>query len=303
MTSTAEIKARFEAALLSFVDKIKKDTNIRAVILYGSLANDTVWEKSDMDVVVLVRETKTCSPSFCIDEDGIILNASIETEFEFKRWLEGRDGSTRSYLQQSRVIYTKDESLKDFINDFQKVGADDKALAFFQNSTWLLGTMEKIEKWLTVKDDPLYAQLWCLKATELYANMRLILDGKPSSRESIIKVLAYAPEDIKHLYERPMQGFMSGEEVWDMLNFYKKFLEDNLDLLKKPITHYMSDGAARTITTLVKHFGLSAHEIYHAFDFLEEMGIVARVTESVRLTPKNRTMVDEVAFIYVENMN
>ena len=55
----AEIKARIEAALGSFVDKIKADPNILAVILMGSLANDMVWVKNDMDTVVYILDEPT----------------------------------------------------------------------------------------------------------------------------------------------------------------------------------------------------------------------------------------------------
>jgi len=159
--------------------------------------------------------------------------------------------------------------------------------------------MEKIEKWLTVKDDPLYAQLWILQSAYTYANMRLVLDGKPPSREAVLKVMAYAPQFIAPIYQRPMQGPMTRDEVLEVLNLYQKFLEDNLDLLKLPVESYMSDGEVRTVTTLVKHFGGDSHDIYHVFDFLEEMGIVARVTETVRITPKSRRAVEEVAFVFI----
>jgi len=299
-----DIKARFEAALQSFTDKVKNDPNIRAIILGGSLANDTVWEKSDMDIAVLVKDIKLGTKSFCIEEDGLILNVDLLTEFDFKRNLERSlgGGLLFSMLSQARIVHTKDDSLHDFLDDFKKMGADDRALAFFLSATYLIGNMEKIEKWLVVKDDPLYAKLWCLKNAEFYANMRLTLDGKPTSRESLLKLMTYDPETIQYIYEKPLQSVMSKDEVWDMLKFYKKFLEDNVGLLKQPVADYMSDNEVRTVTTLVKHFGGDSHSIYHIFDFLEEMGVVARVTENVRITPKSRDAVEEVAFVYIENM-
>jgi len=298
--SQTDIKTRFEKALTSFVDKIKNDSNILSVILYGSLANDTVWEKSDMDVYVLVRDAKLVTRSYCVDEDGIIINVNLQTEFDFKRSIERSltGGLMSSFYSKARVVYSKDDSMKDFLKDFQKMGEDDKALSFFQDTTWLIGIMEKIEKWLVVKDDPLYAQFWALKAVEFYANMLLTLDNKPSSRESVLKVMEYAPEKIKDLYEKPMLGFMTSEEVFEVLNFYKKFLEDNLEMIKKPVIDYMSDGEVRTATNLVKHFRMDSHSIYHVFDFLEEMGIVVRVTENTRITPKSKSTVEEVAFMY-----
>jgi len=296
------MKERFEAALSTFVDKIKTDPNIMAVILYGSLVNDTVWEKSDMDTYVLVREMKLGTHSFCVEEDGLIINVNLQTEFEFKRMLERSLGGGMMYsmFSQAKIVYAKDDSMQDFLIGMQKMGKDDIALSFFQQATGLIYYMEKIEKWLTVKDDPQYAQLWVLQANYVYANMRLILDDKPPSREAVLKVMEYNPDFIKPVYERPMQGAMTREEVWDILKLFRKFLEDNLDLLKIPVVSYMSDGEVRTVTTLVKHYRMDSHGLYHIFDFLEEMGVVARVTETTRITPKSRMAIEEVAFLYIE---
>jgi len=298
------IKTRFENALSSFVKKIQTDPNITAIILCGSLSNDTVWEKSDMDIKVLVREMKLSTTSFCIEEDGLILNVDIQKEFDFKRTLERGlgGGFLYSYYAKARVVYTNDETLRDFMDNVLKVGADDRVLSFFQSATGLIGSMEKIEKWLAVKNDPLYARLWVLKTADIYANMRLVLDHKPPSREAVLKVMEYAPELIEPVYIRPMQGSMTVDEIWDALAFFKNILEDNLDLLKQPVADYMSDGEVRTVTTLTKHFRMGSHDIYHIFDFLEEHGIVARTSETTRITPKSRDAVDEVAFVYTETM-
>ena len=302
-THSAHIHSRFEGALSAFVDKIKSDPKVLAVILCGSLANDTVWEKSDMDTYVLVRETKLTTKSFCIEEDGLIINVNLQTEFDFKRSLERSlgGGMWSSMFSQARVVYSKDDSIHTFIAEIQKMGRDDIALSFFRHATYLIGNMEKIEKWLTIKDDALYAQLWILQTSYIYANMRLILDGRPPSREAVLKVMEYAPELITPIYQKPMQGYMSREEVWDTLKFFKDFLIDNLEMLKLPVVNYMADGEVYTVTTLVKHFGMDSHSIYHIFDFLEEVGVVARVTETVRITPKSRLAVEEVAFVYIND--
>ena len=300
-TSQTEIKARFEAALNSFVGKIKNDPKILAVILMGSLANDVVWEKSDMDTLVLVRDPKLAAQSYCLEEDGLIINVGMQTEFDFKRSLERSlgGGMTNSMFLRAKVIYSKDDGLNDFISEMQKTGKDDAALTFLQDASSLIYFMEKIEKWLTVKDDPLYAQMWVVYSASTYANMRLLLDDKPVSREAVLKVMEYAPELIEHIYAKPLQGQMTSEDVWNILNFYKKFLEENLELLKQPVESHMSDGQVRTVTNLSKHFRMDSHHIYHIFDFLDEMGVVARVTETVRLTPKSPRSAEEVAFMYI----
>ena len=298
----SKIHARFEAALNAFVDKIKSDPNVLAVSVVGSFANDTVWEKSDMDTCVLVRDAKLAAKSYCIEEDGLIINVSLETLFNFKRGLERSlgGGMENSMIMQAKIVYTKDESLHDFVKDVQKIGKDDAALSFFVDASSLIYYMEKIEKWLTVKNNPMYAQMWVVFSASCYANMRLILDGKPTSREAVLKVMEYAPEQIELVYNRPLEGQMTSDDVWDVLKMYRKFLEENIDLLKIPVENYMSDGEVRTVTNLSKHFRMESHHAYHVFDFLDEMGVVARVTETVRITPKSRRAAEEVAFMYIK---
>ena len=53
----AEIKERYLAAVDSFVDKVRDDPNVIAVIVCGSLAYDVVWEKSDMKVFMSTLKT------------------------------------------------------------------------------------------------------------------------------------------------------------------------------------------------------------------------------------------------------
>jgi len=299
-----DVHSRYESALSAFVNKIKNDPNILAIILYGSLAKDSAWEKSDVDTYVLVREMKSKVHSYCIEEDGIIINVNLQSELDFKRSLEKSQGGgmNHSFFSRAKIMYATDDSWHDFLADMQKFGADDRALSFFQEATGLIGQIEKVEKWLAVREDPLYAQLNVLYLANYYANMRLILDGKPISREAIVKVMEYDPATMKMLYERPLSGKMSRMEIKVIIAFCRQFLTDNLDLIKKPITAYMSYGEVHTVTALVRHFNSFSHGIYHIFDFLAEMGIMARTTQPVRITPKSRHTADEVAFVYIENM-
>jgi hypothetical protein len=41
-----EVQQRFETALAALVERVKGDRTILAAVLRGSLARDTVWEKS-----------------------------------------------------------------------------------------------------------------------------------------------------------------------------------------------------------------------------------------------------------------
>jgi len=213
--------------------------------------------------------------------------------------LEASKGSDWFFSINSyyRLVYCVNESLKETLAEAVKMGQVNRAHAFFTSAVWLLGDMEKTARWL-VMDNLFYAQSHILDTSFHYARMLMLLDNKPPHRDAVIKVMEYAPDLIESVFKKPMQGEMARSEIEKILAFYRKFPQDNLELIKLPVKDYMSDGQIRTVTTLVKHFNIDAHAIYLIFDFLTEMNIVCRTSVPVRLTPKSRATVEEAAFVF-----
>lgn len=295
----AKVQERYENALNSFAEKLKKDPNVTAILVYGSMARNDVWEKSDIDTFVLVRDLNLIQKSFCIEEDGIFFNVEVYKEFDYCRRLERDKGNPWFFSVNSciRIVYCVNESLKENFLEAGKMGSSDRALTFFNNAAWLLGDIEKIEQWLW-KGNSLYAQRMVIFAAHDYANMLLILQNKPPHRDAVIRVMEYAPDLIAHVYLKPMCTEMKSAQIEEAVVFFNEFLKDNIDLLKQPVIDFMSDGQVRTITALVKHFNCDSHAIYHIFEFLVEMEIVCRASELVSLTPKSRKILEEAAYVY-----
>lgn len=301
MESSEQIARRFQEALDSFIEKVKTDPNVIAVILAGSLAYDTVWHKSDMDLTVLVREQKIETKSYCVSEDNLVLNVSLEGYSDFKRNLErGRaGGGTHSMYARAKVVYTSDESLYAFLDGIREMGEHDIVYTFFGYASWLIGDMEKVEKWLVVRRDVRYAQLYLVRCASTLADMYLIERGIPNNRESILRVLDMDPDFMYPFYVRPLEGAMTEGEVYDALGRMRAYLKEHLDMLSMPALSVLGDGQLKTVTALVRRLGMHSHGIYHIFDFLCEMGVVEKVSETIRLTPKSRKAVEEVAFMLV----
>ena len=56
------IQEKFSAALDALIEQVKRDRSILAAILSGSLSHDTVWAKSDIDLVLITVDDKTTQP-------------------------------------------------------------------------------------------------------------------------------------------------------------------------------------------------------------------------------------------------
>lgn len=297
----AELKEWFNAAVDSFVNKVKDDPNVIAVIVCGSVAYDVVWEKSDIDMTVVVRDQTLKNTSYSIIEDGILINVALVVRSGFKRWLEKSIGgsSSQSYFSKGKIVYTTDDSLYEYYEDMKTIGRDDIALSAFYLGCELVGIYEKCQKWLTARKDPLYAQYFLLKAAETIAKMELCLNGEPSSRESIQKALKLNPEVITPFYQDAMSHHFSEEEVAKAIEKIDRYLEQRLDILKRPVIEFMSDEQIKTSTLISKHFHAESHFIIGIFDYLAEKGVIEKVSQTIRITPKSKLAVEEIGFLYI----
>ncbi|MCX7772402.1 MAG: nucleotidyltransferase domain-containing protein [Clostridia bacterium] len=296
-----DIKARYMAALESFIEKIKDDPNIIAVIINGSLAYDVVWEKSDIDMTLVVRDQLLSTESYCLVEDGILINAYLMPRSAFKRGMERNIGGTfgQSYFAKGKMVYTTDETLSEYFEDIRQIGADDIALSTFYNACELVGIYEKSQKWLKAKNDPLYAQYFLLRAAEVIARMELCLQGEPASRESIQKAVQKNPDLMKPFYQEAMSHHMSKEEIEDAIERIDRYLMEHLDTIQRPVLEFMADQTIKTGTLISKHFHMEGHFIIGIFDYLAEKGVIEKVSQMIRITPKSKLGVEELGFLYI----
>lgn len=297
----AELKERYTAAVDSFISKVKDDPNVIAVIVCGSLAYDMIWEKSDIDMTVVVRDQILKNDNYSIIEDGITINVYLMVRSAFKRGMERNVGGSfpQSYFSKGKIAYTTDDSLYDYYEDLKNLGSDDIALSVFYIASILVGIYDKCQKWLIVRKDPLYAQYYLLRAAEVIANMELCLNGEPSSRESIQKALAINPEVLKTFYQDAMSHHFSEEEIIKAIEKIDKYLEHNLDIIKKPVIEFMSDQEIKTSTLIAKHFHMESHFIIDIFDYLAEKGVIEKVSQTIRITPKSKLAVEELGYLYI----
>ncbi len=293
------LKQRFQAAVDAFVDKIKGDPNVIAVIVAGSLAYDVVWEKSDVDTTVVVRDQLLKADSLSIVEDGIILNVHLMPRSKFKRGMERAIGGSffQTYLANGKIVYSNDESLYEYFEEIKEIGTDDRALSAMYLAGELIGTLHKVEKWLTARKDTLYAQYFLLHAAENIAHMELCVRGIPTSRSAIQKALVLNPEMMERFYQEPMERRLTEEELWSGLRRLDRYLEEKMELFQKPVIEYLSSEEIKTMAMIAEQFGTDSHFLINVLDYLAEKGAIARVAQTIKLTPKSRLGVEEIGYM------
>lgn len=293
------IKERYNRAIESFADKLRPDPNIIAVIAYGSVVHGNPWEKSDIDCMVVVRDQKLTHKSYGMYEDDILINVDLCQRSELKRGMEKEFGGSWSHSidATSKIIYTKDESLYEYFEECGKIGESDSDKSIFEYVNWLLGYMEKVEKWLVVKNDPRYSRYFLLKAADPLSKIELSARRIPSTRESILQAMELNPSLMNRFYTTPMTKDLGADEIIDMLKELKAYILGHVDALIRVANEFFGDGEIKTGTQISSHFGPAIHFMHSVLDFLCDYGYLAKVSQTIRLTPKGRLCAEEIAFV------
>src|SRR5262245_32361657 len=105
------IRQKFTGALDALVEQVKGDRCVLAAILCGSLSHDTVWAKSDIDLVLVTTDDKKADrESLALYADGVNVHAFLLPRAEFRKAVEGsvRNSFMHSLLAKGRLLYTHD---------------------------------------------------------------------------------------------------------------------------------------------------------------------------------------------------
>src|SRR5437762_7395360 len=101
------IEQQFATALDGLIEEIKEDRSILAAILCGSLSHDTVWAKSDIDLVlVTIDDKKVEKSSLALNAGGVNVHAFLMPRTEFRQTIESavRNSFMHSLLAKGRLL-------------------------------------------------------------------------------------------------------------------------------------------------------------------------------------------------------
>lgn len=297
------VRRRYLDALDGFVGKVKQDSYIIAAILCGSLSHDSVWHKSDIDIVLVGRDEKRPMREYACTEDGINIHVTLVSRSRFKQELEQAFQSSffYSYIAKSRLLFSLDPSLEEYYRGIEHVGAGDRERGLMLAATGVLPVLTKAEKWLYHKHDPAYCFLWLMYMVTGLARIEVLLHNEVPGREVLQQAMRHNPQFFAaicfDLLDRPKNEASLGAALATV----NQYLARHAELLFKPLLEYLANaGGPRSTTEIDDHFRkrLNSDVIILACEWLAERGTIEQIATPLRLTEKSRATVDELAFYY-----
>ena len=297
-------KEKHMLAMNRFVDEVKDDPHVIALLLWGNLSYYEVWEKSNIEFTMLVQDKSAPAAKYYYsDASGYRLDLHLMEVSKFKETLQqSRAGEFwHSAWGKGTIVYTKDESLLTFFEEARQAGKDDMVRTFIRFMDMMIGATVKAEKWITVYGNALYAQRFLHMAYMPAADMVLLRHGEEPTRESVLRAMELEPEFMRDVFVIPTTTAMTVADVRHTLAVIEAYLVKHMDWWSKPILQILGDGEVKTAS----HIGRQSNSGPHysgignrALSFLAERGVITKVTQPSRLFKHSKLTIDEVAYVY-----
>jgi predicted nucleotidyltransferase len=303
----APIEERFTKALEALVTHVQTDRSVLAAILCGSLSHDTVWARSDIDLVlVTIDDKKVEGGDLSLYADGVNVHALLLPRAQFRKTVEGsiRNSFMHSLLAKGRLLYTHDQTITDLCDRLREIGQRDTEIQLLRAATRALGPIYKAHKWFLTRGDLDYTALWILYAATPLAQIEVIGRRLLADREVIPQAMTLNPVFFETVYSDILNGRKTRKNVREALEAVDHYLAQRAATVFGPvIDHLRAAGEARTCTEIEDHFqrNLDVSGVTAACEYLADQGLIGKASAPVQLTRKSNIEVQELAFFYLED--
>jgi predicted nucleotidyltransferase len=302
-----ELRQKFDKALELFLNRIKNDNSILAVFVLGSYTNGIVWEKSDIDMVIVTNEERVLQDLIIIREYDVLIAAYIISRNDYRRnqqrFLQG--SIAHHMLSTSKLIHSSDRGISEFNRDMFSVAKRDKELQILVRSEMLVGAIHKLKKTLYIEESLEKSFNWLILATQEIARILIFLEGRIPGRD----ILTQAREETTHeiledIINNVFKKGFSKENVEYAINLIEDFLIKNTKQFFRPLFDYLTEGIGeRSHSELDLHFqkttGFQRLTLVESITWLTDQGILMLGTKPKRITARSRVTVDETTIYYI----
>jgi uncharacterized protein len=300
------IQQKFAEALDALVEQVKVDASVLAAILCGSLSYDSVWAKSDIDLVLVTIDDKKAPPGgLSLYADGVNVHAFLMPRAEFRKTVEGsiHNSFMHSFLAKGRLLYTHDQTIADLCDRLDEIGERDTEVQLLRAATSALPAIYKAHKFFVTRGDLDYTALWILYAATPLARIEVIGARLLADREVIPQAMRLNPEFFKTIYADLLNTKKTRKSVQTALDAIDRYVaERSATLFGLVIDHLREVGEARSCNEVEDHFrrNYDVEGVTTACEYLADQGLIGKASTPVRLTKKSNVEVQELAFFYLE---
>ncbi len=292
----SRVHADYQSAIDELQKKVEKDEYVLNLMLAGSLSYDTVWEKSDIDVMIVTRDEPYAIRRVFVEKDVFIEGEVVTRDYFRKGTNRVTDGSVfHSYFSKSKLIFSRDDTIKDYYEDVHNMGSRDVENLLLLNYIFCKDLINKAPKALSVTEDPHFALNFMMSGIRRLANIEVLLNHKIPLRESTEQALEMNPEFFKTIFtDMVTKSLRDRETIEDILTMMERYLIEKLETVAQPVLRLLEKKEEVTYSDLRTHFDRIQLPL-DLRDFVE-MGLITETQAPLRFTKKSSSEMVQPAY-------
>jgi uncharacterized protein len=308
----AEKVQRFQAALNQFIERITEDRHVLAVVLVGSLSEETVWRRESLGLWVIEADgVSRRLPSDGKDErvfrilveNGINIHAEVIPRSRFKQMVEGasRTAFSCNFFAVREVVYSKDPSIESWFKKANNTATKDQERELFTFSTWTIHALRHARKRLEIKGDLELAAQETLGAAHSVAHTEIIRRGQICEEDVIYRAIEGEPDLFQTIYLDVLAKRKNRKVLSTALDAIEGYLDEHYQAHLKPLLAYLKkQNRLVPLSEMSDHFAFSQLYPWHlesACELLERKGLLQKLSAPFKLTKRSTEQVEEPAYL------
>ena len=303
--------ARFQHALNQLIARIADDRYVLAVVLVGSLSEETIWRRESIGLWIIeadgvsrrLRSDGKDERIFRIlVEDNINIHAEVIPRSRFKQMVEGssRTAFSCNFFAERKLVHSSDPSIDRWFDQANTVAVKDKEKELLTFTTWTIHAHRHAEKRLNLRGDLDLAKQAVLEAAHSVAHTEIIRLGEVWESEAIYRAIEHDPELFQVIYLDVLSKRKSKKVLTVALEAIDGYLDDHYRAHLKPLLQFLSkQGRVVPLSEISDHFAFSQLYPWHlvsACDWLERKGRLEKLSAPFKLTKRSAEEVEEPAY-------
>lgn len=223
---TVNIK-HYQEAYEGVLNKLINNSQVIAVIVYGSMVTGDIWEKSDIDLLVISKEKGKADHIY-----SKALNIPIHIYYiskdnfidSIKNILKG--GSFHKAFFSGKLVYCTDSEIEDIHMSTKFYNDREKELRNIEILSNLLNSLHYTNKYYyTRKIETAYQ--WSMEVLINYARLIMNMEGHITDKD-ILSFAVTVNYDVEFLFNKIIQDISLNKKIQDIMDTVESFVDVNI---------------------------------------------------------------------------
>ena len=309
--SEAEKVARFMQALEQLIQRVREDRYVLAIVLVGSLSEETIWRRESLRLWIIEADGVTRRFQYdgkderifrILVEDDINGYAEIIPRTRFKQMVEGSSRTTFScnFFAERQIVYSSDPSIDNWFDQANSVAIKDQDRELLTFTTWTIHAHRFARKRLQIQRDIELAGQEIVEAAQSVAHTEIIRQGEVWEQDVIYKAIEKNPKLFQTIYLDVLAKRKNKKVLDAALDAIDDYLETHYQEHLKPLLAFLAkQNRVISLSEISDHFAFSQLYPWHivsACDWLEEKGHLEKLSAPFKLTKRSQEEVEEPAY-------